>query len=522
MSVFVEIIYRNEGECYNGKRYCIMKRKTIILTNDKICYAILSAIILSVFLMNSVSFREGHNWGGDFPQYIAQAKSLNDGTIDRLLENSTFRYEKSDSVLLSPKLYPWGFPILLAPIYRVFGFNIFAMKFFVNLFFLFSIAIVYLMLKGKVSNIQNILIVAIIAFNPYFFNFKEHILSDIPFLFFSLFSVFLIQQFIIKKSFWLNEIFCYLLIGILMFISYTIRVNGIILLPCLFLAQILEHKYSTKQCSRKSLTFLKYSVPYLAFSVLILIMGMILPRGSTYADYFALVTFKGVYLNFIFYAKLLGHFFSTLIPKSGEIIYLMTVPFVIVGLAEKIKKDYLYFAFSIFTVCIYVLAPGRDGLRYLFPIIPFYLYFLFAGLNKINVILSEIDINIDSGLMVGIPLIILFLTTTSVDMYKQYNMKDHIMPGPCQKDSVELFNYISLNTNKDSIIIFNRPRVMTLYTDRKSARIGNFGKIMESGADYIACRQNSQVDLEIQKNGREANKIFVNNAFNFYQLNKEK
>jgi hypothetical protein len=132
-----------------------MKKKNIINPNNKIYYIIFLTIILSVFLINSISFKEGHNWGGDFPQYIAQAKSINDGTIDKLLENSTFRYEKSDSVLLAPKLYPWGFPILLVPIYHLFGFNIIAMKFFVNLFFLFSIAIIYLILKGKINNIQH-------------------------------------------------------------------------------------------------------------------------------------------------------------------------------------------------------------------------------------------------------------------------------------------------------------------------------------------------------------------------------
>ena len=101
-------------------------------------------------------------------------------------------------------------------------------------------------------------------------------------------------------------------------------------------------------------------------------------------------------------------------------------------------------------------------------------------------------------------------------------MKDNIMPGPHQKDSIELFNYISLNTNKDSIIIFDKPRVMTLYTYRKSARITNFVKIIESGADYIVCRQNSQDDLEMQKNGQRVDKIFFNNTFNIYQLNTKK
>ena len=499
-----------------------MKKKNIINPTTKKYYIILLAIILSVFLINSISFKEGHNWGGDFPQYIAQAKSINDGTIDKMLENSTFRYEKSDSVLLAPKLYPWGFPILLVPIYHLFGFNVIAMKFFVNLFFLFSIAIIYLILKGKINNIQNMLIIAIIAYNPYFFHFKEHILSDIPFLFFSLFSIFLIQQFIIKKKFWLNESYCYVLIGIFMFISYSIRINGIVLFPCLFLAQILEYKYSNKDYSRKYLAVFKYLIPYIAFSVLILIMGMTFPMESTYADHFELITLKGIFSNVTYYATLLGHFFSTLIPKSGKIIYLITIPFVILGLLEKIKEDYLYVAFSIFTVCLYILAPGRDGLRYLFPIIPFYLYFLFAGINKISFILSNKDINIDMGLMTGIPLILLFLLTISVNMYRQHNMKENIVPGPFQKDSVELFNYISLNTNKDSIIIFNKPRVMTLYTNRKSARITNFGKIKESGAGYIVCWQNSPVDLEMQKNSRRADKIFVNTTFNLYQLNTTK
>ena len=499
-----------------------MKKKNLIKPTGKIYYIILLTIILSVFLINSMSFKEGHNWGGDFPQYIAQAKSLNDGTIDKLIENSTFRYEKSDSILLAPKLYPWGFPILLAPIYHLFGFNIFAMKFFVNLFFLFSIATIFLILKGKVTDIQHILIIAIVAYNPYFFHFKEHILSDIPFLFFSLFSIFLIQQFIIKKEFLFNEMFSYLLIGIFMFISYSIRVNGIILLPCLCLAQILEYENPIKEHGRKYLTVLKYLIPYIAFAVFILIIGTILPRESTYADYFALITLKGIFSNVIYYAKLLGHFFSTLIPNSGNIIYLITIPFAILGLSEKIKTDYLYVAFSIFTVCIFILAPGRDGLRYLFPIIPFYLYFLFSGINKLNFVLSVKDIKIDLGLMIGIPLILLFFLTISVDIYKQYNMKDNIMPGPHQKDSIELFNYISLNTTKDSILIFDKPRVMTLYTDRKSARITNFDKIMESGADYIVCRQNSQDDLEVQKNGQRVDKIFFNNTFNIYQLNTKK
>ena len=100
-------------------------------------------------------------------------------------------------------------------------------------------------------------------------------------------------------------------------------------------------------------------------------------------------------------------------------------------------------------------------------------------------------------------------------------MKDNIIAGPFQKENVELFKYISLNTNKDSIIIFYKPRIMTLFTNRKSARITKFDKIKKSGADYVVCRKNSKVDLEIQKFTQRVNKIFVNNTFNLYRLNKK-
>ncbi len=487
--------------------------------NDKKSHIILLLIFLSVFLINTSTIRRDHNWGGDFSQYIAQAKSLIDGTVDQLIEVSLFRYENSDAKTLGPLLYPWGFPILLAPVYYLFGFNIFAMKLFVNLFFFFTLAISHLIFKNRISNVKNILIIAIIAYNPYFFAFKENILSDIPFLFFSLFSIFLIQQFMVQRRYFLSELTSYLLIGIFMFVSYSIRSNGIILLPTLLFVQIIVSKSSTKDNSRKYLRNLKYSTPYIFFFICVLIIRMILPSKDTYSDQLTTVTLSQTYENVLYYADLLSVFFSTIIPHSGTIIYWITIPFVVLGVLDKLKEDYLYLIFSMFLVGLYIIWPGRQGLRFLFPIIPFYLYFLFAGLDKISVFLTSRKIGFDVGLVTGLSLLFLSLLTVSIYAYRQYNVRNDTIAGPYHKDSVQLFNYISQHTTEEDIIIFFKPRVMALYTNRKSAHTVEVDKIIELGVEYSAYEPDGQFDLEIEKFDPEAEKIFTNNTFDLYRLN---
>ena len=494
--------------------------------NSKKSNIILLCILLSLFLINTLTFRGDHDWGGDFSQYIAQAKSLVDGTISQLIENSTFRYENSDSKVLAPLLYPWGFPILLAPIYFLFGFNIFVMKLFINIFFISALAICYLTFKNEISNIQRLLIIAIIAYNPYFFYFKENILSDIPFLFFSLFSLFLIQQFIIKKRCFLNEFTSYALIGIFVFVSYSVRANGIILLPTLLLVQIIVNKYSTEDNGRKPLRILKFSIPYIVFFIFVLITGIVLPGKNTYTDLLADITLRQVLGNVFYYAVELSTFFAV-IPKSGKIIYLMTVPFVILGLLEKLKKDYLYIIFSIFLVGLYIIFPAVQGLRYLFPVIPFYLYFLFVGLDKMRLFLSNRKIECDIGLIIGLSVILLSLLTISTNIHKQYNARNDPISGPYEEDSVQLFSYISQHTDKGSIIVFFKPSVMTLYTNRKSLRTTNIDKIMDIGekyVEYIVCTRNELAEAEaedpdIERLGQRVKKIFENNTFTLYQLN---
>ena len=76
---------------------------------------IIVALTAAIYL---ISFRPGHDWGGDFSEYIAQAKSISEG----------YDFPGKFVGTYGSFIYPWGFPLLLSPIYSLFGLNIFASK----------------------------------------------------------------------------------------------------------------------------------------------------------------------------------------------------------------------------------------------------------------------------------------------------------------------------------------------------------------------------------------------------------
>ncbi len=67
------------------------------------------------------SHRAGHWWGDDWALYIRQAQGLVDGDPGRVIDENLFTVESSRGAAFSPPLYPWGFPIILAPFVAVVG-----------------------------------------------------------------------------------------------------------------------------------------------------------------------------------------------------------------------------------------------------------------------------------------------------------------------------------------------------------------------------------------------------------------
>ena len=79
-------------------------------------HTVLLLFLIPLFFIN---IKSSHDWGDDFAQYIHQAKNISEG----ISQNNTGYVFNSD-VFLGPNAYPTGFPLLLAPIIKNYGFVI--------------------------------------------------------------------------------------------------------------------------------------------------------------------------------------------------------------------------------------------------------------------------------------------------------------------------------------------------------------------------------------------------------------
>lgn len=508
--------------------------------SKKKAFIVLLIISIVIFTVNVISFLNGHNWeNADFAAYINCAKSIVDGTVTDLVSTDKFMIENSN-IDTGTIIGPWGFPLLLSPVYYFWGLNIYAMKVFVNLFFILSLWIVFLLFQDRLDNTQNLLLAACIALNTWFFDFKENVLSDFPFLFFSLFTLYLIRQFVILKKTWTNTAISFSLIGLFIYISYSIRSIGLVLLPTLLVVQFIEHRRSRENSEILSLPQKFNFIPYAVFCIFIALTIFILPESGTFSYFKRLSTLnaEGILFDIKYYSLLPSRFFPFLYlnmtrayfdyNKFSAVIYALMILVVLFGMVRNIKKDYMYIVYTLFSMFLFLTFSSRQGSRLLIPLFPFFLYFLFKGLAKISfsfeLFKNAAPLKISALYLFCAGLIVISLVKIPYKTYQNINFnKTNVIEGPYSADTLELFDYIKGNTNRDDAIIFYKPRSMSLYTGRKSLVLNRwhfkFEQLFDSRAQYIAYdKKNNSLKLSAGNLRDRFMCTFENNSYIFCSL----
>jgi len=91
--------------------------------------------------------------------------------------------------------YPPLFPALLVPVEYLFGRNFLAMKALVLALALIALVVVALLLQDRVGRLNAVLLALAVGFSPSFSTYSGAILSDAPYLCFSLLALFLIERY---------------------------------------------------------------------------------------------------------------------------------------------------------------------------------------------------------------------------------------------------------------------------------------------------------------------------------------
>jgi hypothetical protein len=224
--------------------------------------------------------------------------------------------------------------------------------------------------------------------------------------------------------------------------------------------------------------------------------------------------------NLVNYSQLFREFFATL-PGQDLFFGIFAVLFFI-GLITRFKTDLLFVLYAALYLIVIWTWPEWQGYRFIFPMLPFFIYFALQG---IRMTLSKFGENkrtiMQKGVYAYLILIpILFIYISGANAYGNLRA-DREINGPFDPYSIETYDYIKNETSPDSTVVFFKPRAMHLMTDRKALALTECDRISEG--DYLVLSKKVGENLQIppEQIGEcdlPLDKVYENRRFIIYAI----
>lgn len=433
------------------------------------CLLVMASLLLGLGLLTS-----GHDWGGDFAQYIMQAQAMVEGTIPRFLESNRWTMEHSYRPV-GPVAYPWGFPLLLTPLYAGWGVNILLFK-MVGVAAWLGILIVIGFYGKNRHGPAGLLLVAAFAFNPALLSTLNHIISDIPFMLLSTAAIMAMPGWGGEKMSWWRGFG----LGTLVAGAMLVRTNGVLLVFPLAAAQFVQWLlYDRSRLGIRGLLSRENAAPWL---VLLMEFGFVttwLPEGGiSHVGQLADVTRQSIQNNLAYYAKLPLAFFEGVPGRHA--LCVTTNILAGVGLLVRVKRDFPTLLYIGATLIIYVIWPdSMQGLRFLYPVLPFYFSYVGSGFEWV---IERIPIAARPRLrMIGCVLaayMVVMMACTVIGRVAENQRKGRPAPeGPYTEIAQKLFVDVERLASPGDQVVFFEPRVMRLMTGRPAILQCELGQV---------------------------------------------
>jgi hypothetical protein len=173
---------------------------------------------------------------------------------------------------------------------------------------------------------------------------------------------------------------------------------------------------------------------------------------------------------------------------------------------------------------VHITYPYWQGPRYIFPLLPIFIYFAFQGMKFAVGKLPENYQLPGQRVFYGFWLAIIgySLITSSVFAYNNVQSGRQIN-GPFDPVSMEVYDWVERKTSPDSVLIFYKARAMRLMTNHPTIMINECDGMLKG--DYLILskkvEENNQVPPEkIASCNLPLNKVFDNRRFIIYEIQK--
>lgn len=468
-------------------------------------------ILVLSLLTGTATLTRGHEWGDDFASYIMQAKSILNGDPKEFVERNAFTIFES-SFQIGPVAYPWGYPLILTPALAIKGVHPLTLKLPGLVFFAGFLICLYLLTKDRLAQTESLLLVSLFAFNPTLIKFLDQILSDIPLLFFMTLGLLLLVSFKTDGPWWRQVV-----LGVVLFSAFFVRTTGILLFASFLVHQFISFLRDTK--TRKTL-LVNSVVTTLTLILLWFGNSVIFPNGQgSYFEQLKGLTPAIFGQNTLNYFSLFAQFFGP--GPSWTFIYYALVVFFLIGAWTRRVADTLLIIFFALYFIAMLFWPAWQGIRFIFPLLPIFIYFAFRGIGFAVQKLPAGSQSLGTGLAYSLWLAIIgiFLFTSGTRAYTNVRGGRQIN-GPFDPVSSDMYNYIRAETPPDSVVVFWKPRAMRLFTGRDTFMSTECDRLALGDFVVISKKaENSQIPPnKINQCNLVLSPVFENQRFIIYEV----
>jgi len=486
-------------------------------------FFLLVLLLLPLFYIN---VKGSHDWGDDFAQYFIQARNILEHR-PQTDNGLVFDRQTGEYALQS---YPVGFPLILASGWLCFGNTVTISSLIISVF-LFAFGIVaFLYFRKYFNDAVSVLLTLVIIYNPFTIGFKKEILSDIPFSFFLLLGIMLYRS--ERKNLW-----HYIITGIVWGFALSVRGIGATLFLATGFLMLQRIFLSAGKSEEKTTLFPEIKkngiVALSALGFYLLLNSILFPVPSTgilkfYGDAIRGESFgRWMLLNLDYYYEVYLNFFATLggnyqwISTVTKFILLALIPLgIALSWSRKIGFDDWLFLAYILVLFVYPYLGG--GFRFLFPILPFLLKYIFS---TFNILFNRLNFNATVPAVIFLLIIILQYAPGMID---QVNSMDVAEQGPQEEPARKAFEFIN-QLPAESVVVFLKPRALSYYSGRRAAYVTRNIRPEELPAlfsrlnahYFLVCNENEEVNDVLLKNFIAENKdhvsrVWQNSYFELY------
>ena len=475
------------------------------------------------FLLGLATLDNNCNWGDDFAAYMSDGIAMAQGRYQEQLElNVTLRSGK----LLGEEnehVHAWGFPLVHALVYRLAGFDtrdfsgLWLYKLPSLAAFSLMAGICYLFLRRRLGpGISVFLCLALCAHTEFFYAIRN-LYNDVFFMALSLCSFYLVEKYLEQED-KKRRILWGLVLGVVLWYSCSVRLNGIVTVVCVLLAQLVWLIRDRKKPS------LPDFFPVGVFAALYLAVNrlfMPIPTSTSSAGDAGLDTLiRGLayYLDQLlgwarhfveicldipiklaatfFYSVLDSEKLCALVSRLESFAYeelytVLAVLFLLCALVGMLRRGlrsdpHIVFFIFVSFVGTAALNLGQE-LRYLYVLLPHLLMYAALGIKDVlSFMAGKRSPGRASSLLSGAlcALLCIFALVPAVKSGAENISNNEQENLTAYSDAaIEVYNFIQDNSPEDGTIAFFKPRALYLNTGRVSL-LPEEGGFSVADADY--------------------------------------